>query len=102
MMPGRNERKPVETLQGLYELIASRKANAPAGSYTATLFVKGEDEIVKKVGEEAVEVIVAAKGQGRARLVSESADLIYHLLVLLVAKDVPWPDVVAELDRRRK
>ena len=96
------ETTTVETLQGLYELIAARKANAPSGSYTASLFAKGEDEIVKKVGEEAVEVIVAAKGQGHERIVSESADLIYHLLVLLVEKNVPWPDVVAELDRRRK
>ena len=92
----------METLQGLYELIASRKANAPAGSYTASLFAKGEDEIVKKVGEEAVEVIIAAKGQGHARIVSESADLIYHLMVLLAEEDVPWADVVAELERRRK
>ena len=92
----------METLPGLYALIASRKANPPAGSYTASLFAKGEDEIVKKVGEEAVEVIVAAKGQGHDRLVSESADLIYHLLVLLVEKDVPWSDVLSELERRRQ
>ena len=97
-----SEATSVETLQGLYELIAARKLNAPAGSYTASLFAKGEDEIVKKVGEEAVEVVVASKGQGPERLVSEAADLIYHLLVLLVEKDVPWPDVVAELERRRK
>jgi phosphoribosyl-ATP pyrophosphohydrolase len=92
----------VNTIQGLSELIASRKANAPAGSYTGSLFAKGEDEIVKKVGEEAIEVIVAAKGQGQERLISESADLIYHLLVLLAEKDVPWADVEAELERRRK
>ena len=97
-----SEATSVETLQRLYELIAARKTNAPEGSYTASLFAKGEDEIVKKVGEEAVEVIVAAKGQGRERVVSEAADLIYHLLVLLVEKDVPWPEVVAELERRRK
>ena len=100
-MTDSNAARP-ETLQGLYELIASRKANPPPGSYTASLFAKGEDEIVKKVGEEAVEVILAAKSQGHARLLSESADLIYHLLVLLVEKDVPWPDVLAELERRRK
>jgi phosphoribosyl-ATP pyrophosphohydrolase len=89
-------------LQKLSEVIRSRKANAPAGSYTASLFAKGEDEIVKKVGEEAIEVIIAAKGQGRERLVSESADLIYHLLVLLVEKEVVWEEVEAELQKRMK
>ncbi len=91
-----------DTLEGLYALIRSRRTNAPAGSYTASLFAKGEDEIVKKVGEEAVEVIVAAKGQGHDRIVSESADLVYHLLVLLAEKDVSWVDVEAELKRRMK
>ena len=91
-----------ETLEGLYALICSRKTDAPAGSYTASLFTRGEDEIVKKVGEEAVEVIVAAKGQGHERIVSESADLIYHLFVLLAQKEVPWSDVEAELKRRMK
>ena len=92
----------MNALDALYQLIASRKTNAPEDSYTASLFAKGEDEIVKKVGEEAVEVIVAAKGQGHARLVSESADLIYHLLVLLAQKGVGWDEVEAELERRKK
>ena len=92
----------MNTLNALYEVIAARKTNAPERSYTASLFAKGEDEIVKKVGEEAVEVIVAAMGQGHARLVSESADLIYHLLVLLAQKGVAWEEVEAELERRKK
>ena len=91
-----------ETVAALYQLICERKRNAPAGSYTASLFAKGEDEIVKKVGEEAVEVIVAAKGQGPERITSEAADLVYHLLVLLAEKDVPWADVEMELKRRYK
>ena len=86
----------------LAHVILSRKTHAPAGSYTASLFAKGEDEIVKKVGEEAIEVIVAAKGQGHERLVSESADLIYHLLVLLAEKEVKWEEVEMELRKRVK
>lgn len=86
----------------LSRLIASRKVNAPPGSYTASLFAQGEDEIAKKVGEEAIEVIVAAKGQGRERLIAESADLIYHLLVLLAQKEIAWDEVEAELERRRR
>ena len=86
----------------LAHVILSRKTNAPTGSYTASLFAQGEDEIVKKVGEEAIEVIVAAKGQGRERIVSESADLIYHLLVLLAEKEVAWDEVETELRKRMK
>ena len=71
-------------------------------SYTARLLAAGEDEIVKKVGEDAVEVILAAKGQGDARLVEESADLVYHLLVLLLSRGLSWADVEAELVRRRQ
>jgi phosphoribosyl-ATP pyrophosphohydrolase len=76
--------------------------SAPPGSYTARLFEAGEDEIVKKVGEEAVEVILAAKGQGDVRLVSELADLYYHTLVLLAYRDLSLADVEAELTRRHQ
>ena len=91
-----------DVLARLYEVIRQRKSNPPPGSYTASLFAKGEDEIAKKVGEEAIEVIVAAKGQGQERIVSESADLIYHLLVLLAEKEVAFEAVEAELKRRMK
>jgi phosphoribosyl-ATP pyrophosphohydrolase len=64
------------------------------------LFAAGENEIVKKVGEEAIEVIVAAKGQGDERVVSEVADLIYHTLVLLAARGIAWRAVEDELARR--
>jgi phosphoribosyl-ATP pyrophosphohydrolase len=74
----------------------------PDESYTARLLAAGEDEIVKKIGEEAVEVILAAKGQGDARLVEESADLVYHLLVLLLSRGLSWEAIEAELARRRK
>ena len=90
------------TLTQLFELIESRKLNAPPGSYTAKLFAAGEDEIVKKVGEEAVEVILAVKGQGDERVVSEVADLFYHSLVLLAARNLTLAQVEAELERRHK
>ena len=87
-------------LPRLFEIIQARKANPPAGSYTAQLFAAGEDEIVKKVGEEAVEVILAVKGQGDKRVISEVADLFYHTLVLLAARGLTLADVEAELERR--
>ena len=81
--------------------LRARARLAPDESYTARLLAAGEDEIVKKVGEEAVEIILAAKGQGNARLVEETADLVYHLLVLLLSRGLGWADVEAELARRR-
>jgi len=89
-------------LHTLFQTIQDRKANPKAGSYTNTLFEMGEDEIVKKVGEEAVEIILAAKGQGDQRLIEESADLIYHLLVLLAQKGLTLEDVERELEKRHK
>ncbi len=89
-------------LQSLFETIQSRKENLPPGSYTAQLFTNGENEIVKKIGEEAIEVIVAAKGEGDDRIIYEMADLFYHSLVLLAAKNLQWADVEAELARRNK
>ena len=86
----------------LYATILSRKTADPASSYTARLFAAGEDEIVKKVGEEAIEVILAAKGQGNARLIEETADLTYHVLVLLAARGLSPADVEAELASRKK
>jgi phosphoribosyl-ATP pyrophosphohydrolase len=88
------------TLNRLFDLICSRKENPPPGSYTAKLFEAGEDEIVKKVGEEAIEVVLAVKGQGDERIISEVADLYYHTLVLLAARKLTLADVEAELDRR--
>jgi phosphoribosyl-ATP pyrophosphohydrolase len=88
------------TLDRLFEIIRSRKENPPPNSYTARLFTAGEDEIVKKVGEEAVEVILAVKGQGDERVVAEVADLFYHSLVLLAARGLTLADVEAELERR--
>ena len=89
-------------LDELYQLVLDRKTRPRSGSYTAQLFEKGLAEISKKVGEESVEVIVAALGQSDERLVSETADLLYHALVLLAARGVAWRQVQVELEKRRK
>ncbi len=86
----------------LYALIQDRQRRPRPHSYTSALLAAGEDRILQKVGEEAVEVILAAKGQGRQRLLEELADLTYHLLVLLVAYGVTFDDLAAELARRRR
>ncbi|PYS42114.1 MAG: bifunctional phosphoribosyl-AMP cyclohydrolase/phosphoribosyl-ATP pyrophosphatase [Acidobacteria bacterium] len=89
-------------LQELYSVIEGRKENRPEGSYTAYLFNSGLDKILKKVGEEATETIVAAKNEDSQRLVSETGDLIYHLLVLLVERGVTLDEISRELKGRRK
>ena len=91
-----------DILNQLYATIESRKTSAPEKSYTAQLLAAGENEILKKVGEEAIEVIVAVKGQTDERIVSEMADLIYHSLVLLAARGIPWSAVEDELARRHQ
>jgi len=84
----------------LEAVIRDRKANPRPGSYTRQLLDAGLPRILKKVGEEAIEVIIAAQNESDERLVSELADLTYHALVLLAARDLPWADVEAELARR--
>jgi phosphoribosyl-ATP pyrophosphohydrolase len=91
-----------DALAELYATIASRQKNPPPNSYTAKLFQAGEAERLKKVGEEAIEVIVAATSQTAERLVAETADLVYHLMVLLAAHEIEWRAVEEELDRRKK
>jgi phosphoribosyl-ATP pyrophosphohydrolase/phosphoribosyl-AMP cyclohydrolase len=93
---------PGGLLHELYKLIKSRQLERPEGSYTTYLFDKGLDKILKKVGEESAETIIAAKNDDPQQLVAETADLLYHLLVLLVARDVSLDDVRNELARRRK
>ena len=86
----------------LYRVIQSRRAEMPEGSYTAELFRRGRPYIAQKVGEEAVEVAVAYLSEGRERTVSEIADLLYHLLVLMVDSGIRVEDVMEELRRRMK
>jgi phosphoribosyl-ATP pyrophosphohydrolase/phosphoribosyl-AMP cyclohydrolase len=88
------------TLAELYSLIESRRRERPEGSYTAYLFDQGLDKILKKVGEEATETIIAAKAADIEPLISESADLIYHLIVLLVERGVTLDQISGELSSR--
>lgn len=89
-----------DTLSQLWTTLQQRKEQRPAGSYTVQLLEAGENEILKKIGEEAVEVIIAAKGEGDDRVLYELADLIYHSMVMLAARDLSWDAVEAELARR--
>jgi phosphoribosyl-ATP pyrophosphohydrolase len=89
-------------LNDLYATILDRKANPKPGSYTTALFTAGMDEIVKKVGEEAIEVILATTTQSDQRVIEESADLIYHLWVLLASRGVTPAQVEAELEARHR
>ena len=90
------------SVQQLYDLIAARKETRPEGSYTAKLFNEGIDKIIKKLGEEAVETVIAAKNESSERLVEETADLLYHLMVTLVEKGVTLEEIQEELQKRRK
>ena len=84
----------------LYKVIEDRRANPQEGSYTCYLFDKGLDKILKKVGEECSETIIAAKNGNKEETVGEIADLFYHVLVMMVNEGIPLTDVTAELDRR--
>ena len=94
--------KMSDILDELYATIIDRKQHPKPGSYTNSLFEAGEDEIVKKVGEEAIEVVIAVKGQTDQRLIEESADLLYHLWVALVWRGVTPEQVMAELEKRHR
>ncbi len=88
------------SLQGLYELLVGRKEERPAGSYTTYLFDKGTDKILKKVGEECTEVIIAGKADDKKETIYELADLAYHAMVLMVQMGITVEDVHRELASR--
>lgn len=87
-------------LQDLFKLIQERKDQRPENSYTSYLFNQGLDKILKKVGEEAAETIIAAKNEGAKELTAEISDLLYHLLVLMAEREVSLRDILAELSNR--
>ena len=89
-----------DTLNRLYAVVLDRQSNPQEGSYTCYLFDKGLDKILKKVGEECAETIIAAKNGIKSDTVGEIADLIYHLTVMMAAQGIPMEDVMTELDRR--
>ena len=87
-------------LKDMYEVILDRKQNPMEGSYTCYLFEKGLDKILKKVGEEATEIIIAAKNPNPEEVKYEMADFLYHAMVLMVERGVSWEDIVKELADR--
>lgn len=88
------------SLQALNEIVNERKLKLPENSYTTKLFKEGSDRIIQKVGEEAVEVLIAAKNKSRREIIYESADLLYHLIVMLADNEINLSDVVDELKSR--
>ena len=91
-----------QILADLYQVILDRKANPQEGSYTNYLFTKGQDKILKKVGEEAAEPIIASKNNDPAEIIYEASDLLYHLLVLLAHHQIEPQKIYAELAKRRQ
>ena len=89
-----------DTLQVLYDVVKSRKETKQEGSYTCYLFEKGLDKILKKCGEECSEMIIASKNESQEELVGEICDLLYHMTVLMVERDVPLDAVMSVLDKR--
>ncbi len=89
-------------LNDLYEIILERKEDLQEGSYTSYLFEKGIDKILKKVGEESTEVIIASKNSDSDEIVNETCDLIYHMLVLMAEKGIKLEQINEELLKRRK
>ncbi len=88
------------TIRELYEIIESRRNSDESTSYTKQLLDRGLDRITQKVGEESVEVVIAAKNDENDKFIGEVADLVYHLLVLLVAKDIKITDIEKRLQER--
>ena len=92
----------VAFLESLEQLIAARLRETPEGSYTAALAAKGAIAVAQKLGEEGVELALAAAAQGEAEVVAEAADVVYHLLVLLAVRGIPLATVVAALEQRHR
>ena len=90
----------MEELNVLYETVLDRKASPEEGSYTSYLFGKGEEKILKKVGEDCTEVIIASLSQSKEDLINEFGDLFYHMVVLMVEKGITLEEISAELERR--
>jgi len=88
-------------LEELYKIIENRKKKIPKDSYVASLFKKGKDKIIQKVGEEAIEVVIATKNETKKRIISEVADLLFHILIMLSAFNIKPKDILRELQKRK-
>ncbi|MCR5404838.1 MAG: bifunctional phosphoribosyl-AMP cyclohydrolase/phosphoribosyl-ATP diphosphatase HisIE [Butyrivibrio sp.] len=95
-----DEKNPQRVLDSVYEVIKDRKEHPREGSYTNYLYSKGIDKILKKVGEEATEMVIAAKNPGDNEVIYEMSDFLYHMMVLMAVKNVSWEDITDELSRR--
>jgi len=95
-----DEKNPLKVFESVYDTIMDRKKYPKEGSYTNYLFEKGIDKILKKVGEEATEIIIAAKNPNPEEIKYEMADFLYHAMVLMVERGVTWEDIVQELADR--
>ena len=95
-----SEEAPEFSVQGLYEMLQGRKTNPQEGSYTTYLFQKGIDKILKKVGEECTEVIIASKANDKAEAIYEISDLMYHVMVLMIEMGISIDDIMKELASR--
>ena len=95
-----NDTNPLKVFEDVYGVIADRKVNPKDGSYTNYLFDKGIDKILKKLGEEATEIVIAAKNPNVNEIKYEISDFLYHMMVLMVEKGVTWEEIMAELANR--
>jgi phosphoribosyl-ATP pyrophosphohydrolase/phosphoribosyl-AMP cyclohydrolase len=96
------EKENYKFLKYLDDLIKTRKNELPANSYTTKLFKQGENRIIQKVGEEAIETVIAAKNNDKEEIINESADLLFHLLVMLNQKEITLNNVISELEKRHR
>lgn len=94
------KKSSINFLESLFDLIKERKFNLPENSYTSKLFKEGENRIIQKVGEEAVETVIAAKNKNKKEIVNETSDLIYHLFVMLADQEIEFSEVVNNLQNR--
>ncbi len=92
----------INFLNNLFELIKTRKETLPENSYTTKLFKSGQNRIIQKVGEEAIETVIAAKNRDKKEILNETSDLIYHLFVMLAEQDIEFSEVVKNLEQRSK
>ena len=95
-----DDTNPLHVFQNVYDVITDRKANPKEGSYTNYLFDKGIDKILKKVGEECTEIVIAAKNPDKEEIKYEISDFLYHMMVLMVEKGVSWEEITRELAKR--
>jgi phosphoribosyl-ATP pyrophosphohydrolase/phosphoribosyl-AMP cyclohydrolase len=94
------ETNPLKVFESVFQVIKDRKVHPKEGSYTNYLFDKGIDKILKKLGEEATEIVIAAKNPNPEEIKYEISDFLYHMMVLMVEKGVTWEEITEELARR--